>query len=105
MTGKCKSGTFSSSGVERMNKNLVVKASLRAAVINRAEEEDPGKKTVYCKPPKKQPKRRRRREKTVALDNYERKLGERSSSSFWKHAALHFSKLSDSLTSNKLLSG
>lgn len=75
MTGKCKSETFSSSGVERINKNLVVKASLRVAVINRAEEEDPGKKTVYCKPPKKQPKRRRRREKTVALDNYERKLG------------------------------
>lgn len=27
-----------------MNKNLVVKASLRVAVINRAEEEDPEKK-------------------------------------------------------------
>lgn len=75
MTGKCKSGTFSSSGVERMNKNLVVKASLRVAVINRAEEEDPEKKQFIVNHQKKQPKRRRRREKTVALNNYERKLG------------------------------
>lgn len=104
MTGKCKSGTFSSSGVERINKNLVVKASLRVAVINRAEEEDPEKKQFIVNHQKNNLKEEEGEKKQLPWTTTRENWGE-VFFFFWKHAALHFSKLSDSLTSNKLLSG